>query len=95
MNQFDKTTERTVKNEYPWHGEEPALDQVYREGRNSTKASMEILARDLMKRNCNTYIGVATPGKGVRVHSPDCRKCRIIAAVKANGDWPLVGAPSD
>mgnify|MGYP000576571795 CR=1 FL=1 len=103
-NQFDETTEckseeysnevakrfsSVPDNRVCRHDVSTAAKYGWCIGRNSTKASMKEMAQDLVKRRCKTYVGVVTPGREVRVHSPDCPKCKLIAAVKANGDWPL------
>lgn len=91
MSQFDQTTEAKAKDFAPtgsgmnYHGGPGWWTEDMRKGftagRNSTKASMEILARalkDVAYKHpecfCMDQVGIAE---------------QAIAQVKANGDWPL------
>lgn len=85
MSQFDQTTEKKVE---AYCKPEGYLDCAYNEadfkaGRNSTKASMEILARALRE------IDLGTGYYGAQAMEYKTIAAAAITKVKANGDWPL------
>lgn len=101
MSQFDQTTEKKAEEftelavrvncKYTPEAQKEdygfGISHGFKNGRNSTKASMEILARaaaEIEELDSDPFN-----------HHKDASKCAIckmkeaIAQVKANGDWPL------
>lgn len=90
MSQFDQTTEKKAGEERDnvWHHRYPmskdySPEGMFSRGRNSTKASMEILARALQE------IDLGTGYYGAQAREYKTIAAAAITKVKANGDWPL------
>lgn len=94
MSQFDQTTEEKAGELFfalPGSSE-ICVDQaraVAKDFRNSTKASMEILARALVDlEQCRGRRSGISDMHGWK-HAMAALATEAIAQVKANGDWPL------
>lgn len=75
--QFDETTEKKAEA----HSHAPDEHESFIAGRNSTRGSLEILARNL-----DWFLSEYNEWDAGRMHE---EITNTIAAVKARGDWPL------
>lgn len=53
---------------------------TYTAGAASLLPIIEDLAAFVKKSRCKTYVGIVTPGREVRVHSADCKRCKALSA---------------